>query len=76
MDCQSTEKTKVVTDATKPDADPVPVQPEAGGGAPAPNQEQPPKRRGRPPKEDKAKLTEISSLTTDGFPIFEYISYL
>ena len=30
------EKTKVVTDATGPDADPVPVQPETGGGAPAP----------------------------------------
>ena len=35
------EKTKVVTDATGPDADPVPVQPETGGGAPAPKQEQP-----------------------------------
>lgn len=35
------EKTKVVTDATGPDADPAPVQPEAGGGAPAPKQEQP-----------------------------------
>ena len=35
------EKTKVVTDATGPDAGPAPVQPEAGGGAPAPKQEQP-----------------------------------
>ena len=35
------EKTKVVTDATGPDAGPAPLQPEAGGGAPAPKQEQP-----------------------------------
>ena len=35
------EKTKVVTDATGSDAGPAPVQPEAGGGAPAPKQEQP-----------------------------------
>ena len=35
------EKTKVVTDATGPDAGPAPVQPEAGGGAPAPKQEHP-----------------------------------
>ena len=35
------EKTKVVTDATGSDAGPAPVQPEAGGGTPAPKQEQP-----------------------------------
>ena len=35
------EKSKIVTDATGPDAGPAPVQPEAGGGAPAPKQEQP-----------------------------------
>ena len=34
------EKSKIVTDATGPDAGPVPVQPEAGGGTPAPKQEQ------------------------------------
>ena len=35
------EKTKVVTDATGSDAGPAPVQPEAGGGTPAPKQEKP-----------------------------------
>ena len=35
------EKSKIVTDATGPDAGPAPVQPEAGGGTPAPQQEQP-----------------------------------
>ena len=35
------EKGKIVTDATGPDAGPVPAQPEAGGGAPSPKQEQP-----------------------------------
>ena len=35
------EKSKIVTDATGPDAGPAPVQPEAGGGTPAPKQEQP-----------------------------------
>ena len=35
------EKTKVVTDTTGPDAGSAPLQPEAGGGAPAPKQEQP-----------------------------------
>ena len=35
------EKEKIVTDATGPDAGPAPAQPEAGGGAPAPKQEQP-----------------------------------
>ena len=35
------EKGKIVTDATGPDADPAPVQPEAGGGTPVPKQEQP-----------------------------------
>ena len=34
------EKSKIVTDATGPDAGPAPVQPEAGGGTPAPKQEQ------------------------------------
>ena len=44
------EKTKVVTDATGPDAGPAPVQPEAGGGAPAPKQEQPAPEAGSPDK--------------------------
>ena len=35
------EKTKVVTDTTGPDAGSAPLQPEAGGGTPAPKQEQP-----------------------------------
>ena len=35
------EKSRIVTDATGPDAGPAPVQPEAGGGTPAPQQEQP-----------------------------------
>lgn len=35
------EKTKVVTDTTGPDAGSAPLQPEAGGGAPSPKQEQP-----------------------------------
>ena len=35
------EKEKIVTDATGPDAGPAPAQPEAGGGAPSPKQEQP-----------------------------------
>ena len=35
------EKGKIVTDATGPDAGPAPAQPEAGGGAPSPKQEQP-----------------------------------
>ena len=35
------EKSKIVTDATGPDADPAPVQPEVDGGTPAPKQEQP-----------------------------------
>ena len=35
------EKSKIVTDATGPDAGPATVQPEAGGGAPLPKQEQP-----------------------------------
>lgn len=35
------EKSKIVTDATGPDAGPAPVQPEAGVGTPAPKQEQP-----------------------------------
>ena len=35
------EKTKVVTDTTGPDVGSAPLQPEAGGGAPAPKQEQP-----------------------------------
>ena len=35
------EKSTIVTDATGPDAGPAPVQPEAGGGTPAPKQEQP-----------------------------------
>ena len=35
------EKSKIVTDTTGPDAGPAPVQPEAGGGTPAPKQEQP-----------------------------------
>ena len=35
------EKGKIVTDATGPDAGPAPAQPEAGGGTPAPKQEQP-----------------------------------
>lgn len=35
------EKTKVVTDATGPDADPAPAQPEVDSGTPAPKQEQP-----------------------------------
>ena len=35
------EKSKIVTDATGPDAGPAPAQPEAGGGTPAPKQEQP-----------------------------------
>ena len=35
------EKSKIVTDATGPDAGPAPVQPETGGGTPAPKQEQP-----------------------------------
>ena len=35
------EKSKIVTDATGPDAGPAPVQPEAGGGTPAPKQEHP-----------------------------------
>ena len=34
------EKSKIVTDATGPDAGPAPVQPEVGGGTPAPKQEQ------------------------------------
>ena len=34
------EKSKIVTDATGPDAGLAPVQPEAGGGTPAPKQEQ------------------------------------
>ena len=34
------EKSKIVTDATGPDAGPAPVQPETGGGTPAPKQEQ------------------------------------
>ena len=34
------EKSKIVTDATVPDAGSVPAQPEAGGGTPAPKQEQ------------------------------------
>ena len=34
------EKSKIVTDATGPDASLAPVQPEAGGGTPAPKQEQ------------------------------------
>ena len=34
------EKSKIVTDATGPDAGPAPVQPEAGGGTPAHKQEQ------------------------------------
>ena len=49
------EKTKVVTDATGPDAGPAPVQPEAGGGAPAPKQEQPAPEAGSP---DKAPAPE------------------
>lgn len=32
------EKSKIVTDATGPDAGPAPVQPEVGGGTPAPKQ--------------------------------------
>lgn len=32
------EKSKIVTDATGPDAGPAPVQPETGGGTPAPKQ--------------------------------------
>lgn len=35
------EKSKIVTDATGPDAGPVPAQPETGGGTTAPKQEQP-----------------------------------
>ena len=35
------EKSKIVADTTGPDAGPAPVQPEAGGGTPAPKQEQP-----------------------------------
>ena len=35
------EKSKIVTDVTGPDAGPAPVQPEVGGGTPAPKQEQP-----------------------------------
>ena len=35
------EKIKVVTDATGPDADPAPAQPEVDSGTPAPKQEQP-----------------------------------
>jgi len=35
------EKSKIVTDATGPDAGPAPVQPEAGGRTPAPKQEHP-----------------------------------
>ena len=35
------EKSKIVTDVTGPDAGPALVQPEVGGGTPAPKQEQP-----------------------------------
>lgn len=35
------EKSKIVTDATGPDAGPVPVQPEVGGDTSVPKQEQP-----------------------------------
>ena len=49
------EKSKIVTDATGPDAGPAPVQPEAGGGAPAPKQEQPAPEAVSP---DKAPVPE------------------
>ena len=42
------EKSKIVTDATGPDAGPAPAQPEAGGGAPSPKQEQPTPEAPRP----------------------------
>ena len=49
------EKSKIVTDATGPDAGPAPAQPEAGGGAPPPKQEQPTPEA---PAPDKAKAPE------------------
>ncbi len=52
------EKSKIVTDATGPDAGPAPVQPEAGGGTPAPKQEQPAPEAVSP---DKATAPEQSA---------------
>ena len=49
------EKGKIVTDATGPDAGPAPAQPEAGGGAQSPEQEQP---TPEPPVPDKAEAPE------------------
>ena len=49
------EKEKIVADATGPDAGSAPAQPEAGGGAPSPKQEQP---TPEPPAPDKAEAPE------------------
>lgn len=54
------EKSKIVTDATGPDAGPAPVQPEAGGGTPAPKQEQPAPETVSP---DKATAPEQATPT-------------
>ena len=54
------EKGKIVTDATGPDAGPTPAQPEAGGGAPSPKQEQPTPEA---PAPDKAEAPEQAAPT-------------
>ena len=54
------EKSKIVTDATGPDAGPAPVQTEAGGGTPAPKQEQPAPETVSP---DKATAPEQATPT-------------
>ena len=54
------EKGKIVTDATGPDAGPAPAQPEAGGGAPSPKQEQP---TPEVPAPDKAEAPEQAAPT-------------
>ena len=52
------EKSKIVTDATGPDAGPVPVQPEVGGDTSVPKQEQPAPEAVSP---DKATAPEQSA---------------
>ena len=54
------EKSRIVTDATGPDAGPAPVQPEAGGGTPVPKQEQPAPETVSP---DKATAPEQATPT-------------
>lgn len=61
------EKSKIVTDATGPDAGPVPVQPEVGGDTSVPKQEQP------APEAVSPDNPSISTLTCVGKCVLSFV---